>query len=91
MNDIQKSMMNLRTILVNNNDDIERIIVSNDFMCKIAEHTDIITIDVDFNEERGYMPFMVGIPIVESQTIKKNAILEMKNGEYVVLKMEEDE
>lgn len=84
-----KAANNLRSILINNSDDIERIIVSEAFMRKVVQYPDIIQIDVYFDEEYGNIPLMLGIPIVESETITKNAILEMKNGEYGIIKLEE--
>lgn len=84
-----KSISNLRTILINNSDSIERIIVSESFMQEVVQHPDLIQIDVYFDEEFGNIPLMLGIPIVESETMTKNAVLEMKNGEYGIIKLQE--
>lgn len=82
-------MNNLRNILINNFDAIERIIVSESFMQEVIQHPDLIQIDVYFDEEFGNIPLMLGIPIEESETMTKNAVLEMKNGEYGIIKLQE--
>ena len=82
-----KTINNLRSILINNFDFIERIIVSEAFMQEIVQYPDLIQIDVYFDEELGNVPLMLGIPIVESQTMTKNAVLEMKNEEYIIINL----
>lgn len=85
----KKSLTNLKSLLIKNNEFIERIIVSESFMKEVVQYPDLIRIDVYFDEEFGNIPLMEGIPIAESETIQKNAILELKNGEYIIITLEE--
>lgn len=85
----KKAVENLKILLAKNNEFIDRIIVSESFMQEIIKYPAIITIDVYFDEEFGNIPLMDGIPIAESQTIQKNAVLELKNGEFIVITLEE--
>ncbi len=85
----KKSLTNLKSFLIKNNEFIERIIVSESFMKEVVQYPDLIRIDVYFDEEFGNIPLMEGIPIAESETIQKNAILELKNGEYIIITLEE--
>jgi len=84
-----KAINNLRSIMINNSDSIDRIIVSEAFMREVVQYPELIQIDVYFDDEFGNIPLMLGIPIVESQTITKNAILELKNGEFAIINLQE--
>jgi hypothetical protein len=90
MRNKKKSIENLKALLIKNNEFIERIIVSEGFMQEVIKYPNLISIDVYFDEDFGDIPLMEGIPITESETIQKNAVLELKNGEFIIITLEGD-
>jgi len=97
---LRKNVNNLREIVDKNFVKINRLIVSYDFMTNLQEAADLIDISSsiekderqhDFQEvhstwtEENEIFFLWGVPLTFSNTLAKNAIMEMKDGNNVVV------
>lgn len=101
---INKERSNVKKIakLINKNRHlIDRIIVSEEFMLKLAENADLVDIDekiikmtsdYEFDkhthktEDEISQTYLFKVPCFISAHVIHGAVLEMKNGEYFVLK-----
>lgn len=86
MNKVEKTIKLIDT----NKENISQILVSEDFLLKIAKFPTKIKIDVksvDLSKnDKIEMYFLFGVPLVYSNILSSGAVLIMKNGENVVLK-----
>lgn len=92
--------MNLKKILDRNRDNIKRLIVSYDFMTALQLVADLIDIRNDIDKETKYHDFdtihtsyteedetwfLWDIPIMFSNTLDDNALLELNDDQTVVI------
>jgi len=77
----KKFINNLQLLLSKNKDHISRIVVSLDFMEKLAKFPQFLKIS-EIDDDW----FLFDVPLKESNVLNSGAILEMKNGEFIVLK-----
>ena len=89
MKNEKKSVQNIKYILNKNRDNIKQIVASVSFITLLNTYPDIIYLNITENEETGDTLEIEAIPTVVSQTITKNAIIEMKNGESIIFSLEE--
>lgn len=84
---LNKKLNKLKSLISKNKDLIKQIIVSEDFMLKLAESTIDIGLTMEIEEDtEAELWFMYDVPILLSNFIKKGAVLEMDNDEVIVLK-----
>ncbi len=89
MKNEKKSIQNIKYILNKNRDNIKQIVTSAAFVSLLNTYPDIIYLHIIENEETGDVLEIEAIPAILSEAITKNAILEMKNGESIIIKLEE--
>lgn len=97
---LRKNVVNLRLIVERNYSQITRLIVSYDFMLNLKEAADLIEINNqtenetkqhNFQEvhatytEENEIWFLWGIPLTFSNSLAKDAIMEMRDGSTVVI------
>jgi len=86
MNKVKKTIKLIST----NKDDIRQILVSEDFMLKLAQYPSEIQIEsriVNINREDNVeIFFLFGVPMTYSNILKLGAVLVMKDGENIILK-----
>jgi hypothetical protein len=101
MNKKRKNLLKIKTLIEKNKDFIGRIVVSEEFLQLLQDVADMVDIQTkrlkmsmehEFNgienksEDYIDVTFLYGVPCDISTYIVKGAILEMKNGEHIVLK-----
>ena len=82
MNNIKKTIKNLKNILSKNRSKILYLLVSEDFMLRIKERSELLKIEE--YEEGKYSLF--DVPLKFSNMLKEGAVFEMSDGEFIVLK-----
>lgn len=97
---LRKNISNLHEIIVRNMSKIRRLIVSTDFMLNLKEAADLIEINSsiekgtkqhDFQEvhatytEEDEIWFLWDVPLTFSNTLAKDAIMEMLDGSNVII------
>jgi len=86
MNKIEKAIKLIDT----NKENISQILVSEEFMLKIAKFPSKIKIDVRSVElsknDTAEIYFLFGVPLTYSNILTSGAVLVMKNGENIILK-----
>ena len=84
-----KSIENAIDIIKTNSDFIDRILVSEDFMLKLIPYSGKIKIEsktIRISEsDLAEQFYLFDIPLIYSNILLKDAIMEMKSGESVIL------
>lgn len=83
-----KNIKKIRIIIEKNKSTIKKIIVSEDFLDKIAQVPKEVVIDSKIDKEtESEEMYLYNIQAVVSRFVKSGCILETYNGEYIVLKL----
>lgn len=81
----RRAIKNLSGLIKKNKEHITRIILSEEFSLTLKKHSDIVEFTSTEKDEIKIW-FLFGVEAVMSNIMRHGCALEMKNGEFVVIK-----
>ena len=85
MNKEKKSILKIRTLVKKNSHNVEKLIVSEEFMIQLKSYPELIEMDVVDGEDYDYT-YLWGVPVYLSSNIIHGAVMEMENEEFFIFK-----
>lgn len=86
MDSERKTIKNITKFIDRNKDNISIILVSKDFMLRLKDHADLISIEsklVEKDGEEGEVWFLNKVPIVMNSMLEEGCIIEDDKGEHL--------
>jgi hypothetical protein len=81
----RRNLKKVRDLIEKNKEVINRIIASNQFMIEIKEHSKYVKFESVEGEDEEDIWLLYDLPIVISPSMTRGLVLELIDGQYVVL------